>query len=87
MSAKFSSALLGIAFILESSTLFTPVFWLYSLFSWLWFAVSSSSLSHLPEVKYEDGNNSAERYRRHTKSLLHEGYMKVWKWNIRRLKV
>lgn len=77
MSTNFSWALLGGAYILEASTLFISVFWLYSIFSWLWFAVSSSSLSHLPEVKYEDGNDSAERYRRHTKPLLHEGYMKV----------
>lgn len=83
MSANISWFLLGIAYITGASTLFMSVFWLYSILSWRWLSVSSSSLSHLPEVKYEDGNNSAERYKSHMKPLLHEGYIKVWKWNIR----
>lgn len=82
MSANLSWVLLGIAYILGASALLVSVFWLYRISSWRWLTLSSSSLSHLPEVKYEDENYSAERYNRHMKPLIHEGYMKVWKWNI-----
>lgn len=87
MPANISWFLLGIAYIMGASTLFMSVFCLYSILSRRWLSVSSSSLSHLPEVKYEDGNNSVEKYKSHMKPLLHEGYIKVWKWNIRWLKV
>lgn len=78
MSANVSWFLHGIAYIMGASTLFMSVFWLYSILSWRWLSISSS-LSHLPEVKYEDGNNSTERYKSNMKPLLHDGYIKVWK--------
>lgn len=77
--ANISWFLLGIAYIMGASTLFMSVLWLFSILSWRWLPLSSSSLSHLPEAMYEDGNNSDERYQSHMKSLLHEGYIKGMK--------
>lgn len=35
------------------------------------------SLTHIPFLKFEDGDNATERYIKDTKALLHRGYLMV----------